>query len=363
VFPVSDKASDINKALENFLRVSGVKVMLNQFVESANYDPERTPAFSVRTERGIFKADALIIATGGLSYKSTGSTGDGYRFAESMGHSVTPTYPSLVPLHVSETWVGEVAGLSLKNVRCSVYTGRQKGKTTPVFSDIGEMMFTPKGVTGPLVLTASRYLTEFLPAAESNSADRNAADRNAADRTACENPTSRLQNTANSIPHPFISVDLKPGLSLEELDDRIQRDFIENINKDFANALDKLLPQSLIPVLVTLSGIAPERKVNAVTKRERLSLAALMKDLRLTPTETAGYAEAVITMGGVAVKEINPSTMMSKKAEGLFFAGEVLDVDALTGGFNLQAAFSTGYIAGKSAAEVGSFLPTAKPCN
>jgi predicted Rossmann fold flavoprotein len=332
VFPVSDKASDVIKALENFIRSNGVKVLLNQRVESVEHNSEYEPAFSVKTERGMLKADTVIIATGGLSYKSTGSTGDGYGFAASFNHTLTPAYPSLVPLYVSEPWVAEVAGLSLKNVRCSAFTEPRAGRKhtgKPVYSEIGEMLFTPKGVTGPLILTASRYLTEFLPVTGNGGTDM--------------------------MQFPYLSVDLKPGLSFDELDERIRRDFNENINKDFVNALDKLLPQRLIGVIINLSGVNPERKVNTITKPERLSLDSLIKDLRLTPTDTAGYAEAVITMGGVSVKEINPSSMMSKKVEGLFFAGEVLDVDALTGGFNLQAAFSTGYLAGKSAAEMSRF--------
>jgi predicted Rossmann fold flavoprotein len=218
-----------------------------------------------------------------------------------------------------------VAGLSLKNIRCGVFTGKKK----PVYSEIGEMLFTPTGVTGPLILTASRHLTEML------------ADK----PQALSSPGG--QSPAQT---PYISIDLKPALAIEELDERIRRDFAENLNRNFINAFDKLLPQRLINVIIKLSGIEPERKVNAVTKQERLHLAALLKDLRLTPTSTAGFSEAVVTMGGVSVKEINPSTMMSKITDGMFFAGEVLDVDALTGGFNLQAAFSTGYLAGKSAA-------------
>jgi predicted Rossmann fold flavoprotein len=323
VFPASDKASDIIKALENFMRGNGVKVMLNQRAVTIEHN-QREPSFSIKTERGMFNSGAVIIATGGLSYKSTGSTGDGYGFAASLGHTLTPTYPSLVPLYVSEPWVADVAGLSLKNVRCSAFTGPCSGK--PVYSETGEMLFTPKGVTGPLILTASRHLTELLPAAVSSGAD--------------------------GTPLPYLSVDLKPGLTADELDERIRRDFGENINKDFANALDKLLPQRLVNVIVRLSGVGPERKVNSITKAERSSLVSLIKNLRLTPTATAGYDEAVITAGGVSVKEINPSSMMSKKVKGLYFAGEVLDVDALTGGFNLQAAFSTGYLAGKATAEL-----------
>ena len=313
VFPVSDKAEDITKALAAYMRRGGVKVALNTAVQKIEATDAGT--FQVHTEGRVFYADAVIIATGGLSYPSTGSTGDGYTFAKNVGHAVTPTFPSLVPLNVKELWVADLTGLSLRNVKC---TARQPaGKPTVLCEETGEMLFTPTGITGPIILRASAYLTQKLEAGA---------------------PVT-------------IDIDLKPALSHEQLDARILRDFAESQNKHFANALDGLLPQRLIQTVIALSGIAPEKKVNAITKQERQRLVHVLKALPLTPTKTTGYREAVITKGGVAVKEINPSTMMSKKQPGLFFAGEVLDVDAMTGGYNLQIAFSTGYLAGLCAAE------------
>jgi hypothetical protein len=308
VFPASGRASDVTKALEMFLRDNHVTVALRHRVTAVNAIDGNIQ--SVHTDKRSFPAGAVIIATGGLSYPSTGSTGDGYAFARTLGHEVQPTYPSLVPLLVREPWVGKLAGLSLKNIGCRVLF---PGKKKPVFTEIGEMLFTPDGITGPLVLSASRYVTDKLAL------------------------------------NPFISLDLKPGLNMEKLDTRIQRDAAAYANRNFRNALQGLLPERLIEIIVDLSGISPERKMNSITRQERQKLAALLKDLPLTPLSTAGYNEAVITMGGVDVREINPSTLMSKKTGGLFFAGEVLDVDAMTGGYNLQIAFSTGYLAGKSA--------------
>ena len=318
VFPVSDKAEDITKALATHMCRNGVKVELNCQVQGITaVEPSRLRQnFQVHTYNRAYHADAIIIATGGLSYPSTGSTGDGHKFAKSIGHSVTPTYPSLVPLTVEESWVTDLTGLSLRNVRC---TARQlSGKPAVLYEEMGEMLFTPTGVTGPIILRASAYLTEKL-----------------------------ASGTGTPI---RLEIDLKPALSHEQLDARILRDFAENQNKNFANALDGLLPQRLINTVISLSQIPPEKKVNTITKKERQNLVGILKALPLTPTKTTGYKEAVITRGGVAVKEINPSTMMSKKLPGLFFAGEVLDVDAMTGGYNLQIAFSTGYLAGRSAA-------------
>ena len=310
VFPVSDKADDITKALIKFMRRNGVKIELNCTVQriAAEYGYN----FQVHTNGGTVQADAVIIATGGLSYPSTGSTGDGYKFAKTFGHSVTSTFPSLVPLAVTEPWVADLTGLSLRNVKCTALQGNAS-----LYQECGEMLFTPTGVTGPIVLRASAYLTEKL---------------------------------ASGI-HICLEIDLKPALSYEQLDARILRDFAESQNKNFANSLDGLLPQRLINTVITLSQIPPDKKVNTITKKERQNLVSVLKALPLTPTKTTGYKEAVITKGGVAVKEINPSTMMSKKLPGLFFAGEVLDVDAMTGGYNLQIAFSTGYLAGRSAAK------------
>ena len=316
VFPVSDMSGDINDALKAYLRATGVRVELNTAVESIAYNlPGAAPSsqhtpFTIKTARATIQASALIIATGGLSYPSTGSTGDGYRWASTLGHSIAPTHPSVVPLLASEPWLPALEGLSLKNVKC---TAQILKKT--VYEEVGEMMFTAAGITGPLVLKASAYLAGKWDQ------------------------------------HPTITIDLKPGLTPEQLDTRILRDFAAHQNKDFANALDGLLPQRLIQTIIDLSGIPPGKKVHTVTKAERQTLVSLLKNLTLRPTGTAGYKEAVITKGGVSTKEVNPSTLMSKRTPGLFFAGEVLDVDALTGGYNMQIAFSTGYLAGLSAAE------------
>jgi len=308
VFPVSDKADDITKALATYMRRQGVKVVLNCNVEKIIH------GFQLHTSTQTYLADAVIIATGGLSYPSTGSTGDGFKFAKNLGHSITPTYPSLVALSVAEPWVADITGLSLRNVRC---TAKQlSGKMSILYEETGEMLFTPTGVTGPIILRASAILTDKL----------------------------------NS--DIYLEIDLKPALTYEQLDARILRDFAESQNRNFANSLDGLLPKRLIDTIVSLSKIPPGKKVNTITKQERQVLVKLLKALPLTPTDTAGYKEAVITKGGVTVKEVNPSTMMSKKIPGLYFAGEVLDVDAMTGGYNLQIAFSTGYLAGRSAVKM-----------
>ncbi|MCL2501191.1 MAG: NAD(P)/FAD-dependent oxidoreductase [Defluviitaleaceae bacterium] len=314
VFPVSDKANDINRALEARLRELGVAVRLRTAVGEIVYNDGFTVViknnFQVKTNITV---DAVILATGGLSYPSTGATGEGFLFARELGHTVVPTYPSLVPLLSDEPWLLDLAGLSLRNVRLSARL--PDGKV--LYEETGEMLFTPEGVSGPLVLRASAYM---------------------ADRIAEK---------------PYLSLDVKPGLSREQLDARILRDFAEQKNKDFINALGGLLPQSMVPVVVRLCGIPPDMKVNAVTRTQRTALAQTLKNITINPTETAGYSEAVITRGGIDTREVNPSTLMSKKIPGLFFAGECLDVDALTGGYNLQIAFSTGYLAGKSAVSSG----------
>ena len=318
VFPESDKSQDITNALALFMKRHGVDVRLNTKVEKLIVDENSFHVFS--TSRNL-REDGIIIATGGLSYPSTGSTGDGYIFANALGHSITPTYPSIAPLIVQEPWVKDLNGLSLRNV---VLTAKQLGKKTKIlYEELGEMLFTPYSISGPLVLRASAYLAEKLPKGENIS----------------------------------LAIDLKPALTHTQLDARILRDFALYQNKDFVNALDGLLPKRLIDTIVTLSQIPPHKKVNTITKGERQQLVSLVKALPLTPTGTTGYKEAVITKGGVAVKEINPSTMMSKHHPGLFFAGEVLDVDAMTGGYNLQIAFSTGYVAGVNAAKYVTSLP------
>ncbi|MCL2047565.1 MAG: NAD(P)/FAD-dependent oxidoreductase [Defluviitaleaceae bacterium] len=305
VFPESDKADDINKALEQHLRGLNVKIKLNTAVKKIAAVEN---AFEIVTSGRTERVNAVIIATGGLSYPSTGSTGDGYAFARGFSHAVTDVYPSLVPLITAEKWVADLEGLSLKNVRC---IAKISGKI--VYEETGEMLFTHSGVSGPIILRASAFLC------------------------------SRLQDK------PIITIDLKPALTHEQLDARILRDFSQIQNRNFINALDALLPKRLIETVVSLSEIPPEKKVNTITRAERLVVVNILKGLTLTPTATAGFKEAIITKGGVDVREINPSSLMSKKQAGVFFAGEVLDVDAMTGGFNLQIAFSTGRLAGLGA--------------
>jgi len=310
VFPESDKADDVNKTLEKYLRDVGVKIKLKTMVQKIIF---KNNVFQIYTDSNNKpeEADAIIIATGGLSYPTTGSTGDGYTFAKNLGHSITETFPSLVPLITEEAWVSALEGLSLRNVRCVAKL--PNGKI--IYEETGEMLFTHNGVTGPIILRASTFLCD------------------------------KLQDK------PTIGIDLKSALSHEQLDARILRDFSENKNKNFANSLDDLLPKRLIETIINLSEIPPEKKVNTITRSERQTLVNLLKSLPLTPVATTGFKEAVITKGGVNVLEINPSTLMSKKQRGLFFAGEVLDVDAMTGGYNLQIAFSTGRLAGLSAAK------------
>jgi len=305
VFPVSDRANDINQALGAHLRKIGVNIALNCEVKSMEQDGD---SFSITTPTGRIHAKAVIVATGGLSYPSTGSTGDGFIWANQLGHSVVSTFPSLVPLEAQEPWIASLAGLSLKNVKCTLRLGKKIA-----FEELGEMMFTPTGITGPLILSASAYLA------------------------------GKHQ--------PLISIDLKPGLTHDQLDTRLLRDFEIYKNRDFCNALDGLLPQRLIETIITLSNIPPHKKVHTITRAERQNLASIFKNLEIRPTGNAGYKEAVITKGGISIKDVSPSTLMSKHMPGLFFAGEVLDVDALTGGYNMQIAFSTGYLAGMAVAE------------
>lgn len=304
VFPVSDHASDIIAAFARVLKKENVDIRLKQRAVQILTKSGRFAGVKLADGEKLM-GDACIICTGGLSYPSTGSTGDGFRFAEETGHKVIKCRPSLVPLCAEEEWCKELMGLSLKNVAVSLRAG---GKEK--YSGFGEMLFTHFGVSGPLILSASSYYAEAAP-----------------DRAA-------------------LLIDLKPALSAEQLDKRLLRDFDENRGRQFKNALGELFPAKLIPVMIKLSGIRPEKRVNEITKQERRAFAELMKSLPLTITGTRGFSEAVITKGGVSVKEVNPSTMESKKMKGLYFAGEVLDLDAMTGGFNLQIAWSTGHLAG-----------------
>ena len=308
VFPVSDKASDIVDALVNTVRKSGVKILT---AEAEEILTENFSVTGVRTRDGeILEADSVILATGGMSYPVTGSTGDGYEMAGRLGHTVTPLKASLVPLNVKQGFCSRLSGLSLKNVTLTVY---ESGRKKPVFSELGEMLFTHFGISGPLVLSASAHMRKM----------------------------GSSEYTAY--------IDLKPALDEQKLDSRILRDFEEEKNRDFANSLDKLLPKSIIPVIISLSGIAPDTKVNQISREQRARLCGVLKALRLDITGFRPIEEAIITGGGISVKEINPSTMESKLVSGLFFAGEIIDADAYTGGFNLQIAFSTGHLAGKNA--------------
>lgn len=306
VFPVSDHSSDVIGALTRELHRLGVEIHLHTAVKKM-VGKERFEYLELESGKKV-EGDACIVATGGFSYQTTGSTGDGYRFATEMGHQVTEILPALVPLELQESYVKELQGLSLRNVTASVYLGKKK-----LYEDFGEMLFTHYGVSGPLMLSASSYIGKHL--AKGN-----------------------LQ----------LVIDLKPALSFEQLDQRVLRDFEESKNKQFKNAVTKLFPGKLLPVMLELSGIDPEKKVNLISKEERHQFVYLIKNFTWTITKLRGFNEAIITKGGVKVKEINPSTMESKLVCGLYFVGEVLDLDALTGGFNLQIAWSTAYAAGSS---------------
>lgn len=308
VFPESDKSSDVIAALQSELRKLKVEINFNTEVIKILVKNGEFSGIQVKNDKAIITGDKVIIATGGLSYKSTGSTGDGYQFAKEIGHTVTETHPSLVPFNIKEEYIKELQGLSLKNIRIQVTS-----KNKEIFSDFGEMLFTHFGVSGPVILSASSFAIPYM------------------------------KNKDVSL-----LIDLKPALTKEQLDARILRDFEEFSNKQYKNALDKLLPKKLIPIIILLSGIDPEKKVNLITKEERLKIVDIIKEMKLGVSSLREYNEAVITKGGITVKEINPSTMESKFVKNVFFIGEVLDLDALTGGFNLQIAWSTAYAAGNA---------------
>lgn len=315
VFPASDCSLDVIKALEKELAKKGALVHTNAEVKRVE---EAEGKFSYMELAGGEKvyADACIIATGGLSYPSTGSTGDGYKWARELGHTITELSPGLAPMEIKEAWAYGLMGLSLKNVEASVYDGGEI-----LYRGFGEMLFTHYGVSGPIIISASSAAAQRL----------------------------KKKNLK-------LSVDLKPALSPEQLDKRLLRDFNENKNRRFKNSLGKLFPAKLIPVIVRISGIDAEKEVNAVTKKERAALLNLIKNFTMTVSGLRGYKEAIITIGGVSVKEISPKTMESKLIKNLYFAGEVLDLDAFTGGFNLQIAWSTAYTAGRSAGEKGDIF-------
>ncbi len=332
VFPVSDHSSDVIAALIRQMKELGVRVHLNSEVTAVCVSGGKCTGITVRewdspgdvrkgnggsvhgdrrtaarqTEAVFLSADAVIVATGGISYESTGSTGDGYRFAKECGHTVTRLRPSLVPVTAKEEDVKSLQGLSLKNVEIAVF---DRGKE--LYREFGEMLFTHFGVSGPVILSASCFVGSTLR----------------------ERPLS-------------MEIDLKPALTDEQLDARILRDFSEFANRKFANALGKLYPAKLIPIMVSRSGIPPEKPVREITRQERKRLLDATKHFTVTLTGLRGFNEAIITQGGISVKEVSPATMESKKVRGLYFAGEVLDLDAVTGGFNLQIAWSTGWAAG-----------------
>jgi predicted Rossmann fold flavoprotein len=311
VFPESDKSSDVIRTLEKKLKQLGVSIELNRKAEKLVV--EEGICRGVMDSGGYREAaDFVLIATGGLSYASTGSTGDGYHMAENAGHTLVPPRPSLVPMETEEDWCRELMGLSLRNVSVVLKKGRKK-----IYEDFGEMLFTHFGVSGPLILSGSAHFGKLKD----------------------------FQDVT-------LTIDLKPALTAEQMDGRLLRIFEENKNKQFRNSLGGLLPNKMISIIIDLSGIDPYKQVNLVSKEERARLGYLLKHLEIHIRGLRGFNEAIITGGGIKVKEVNPGTMESKKVKGLYFAGEILDVDALTGGFNLQIAWSTAWLAAKNMLEV-----------
>lgn len=308
VFPVSDSAFDITNALERELKRRNVRWVKDRAV---SVETENGAVTGVRGEKGMYSAGAVILATGGVSYPGTGSTGDGYRIAEALGHTIVPPRGSLVPLVCAGTDCPDMQGLSLRNVELTVWNGKKK----PLFRDFGELLFTHFGVSGPLVLSASAHLRRW------------------------EGEKYTL------------SIDLKPALDEQKLDARLLRDIGENPNREMSTIAAGLVPHSMVPVLLRRAGLTGNEKANSLTKEQRRTLVQVLKRFTLEVTGPRPVSEAIVTAGGVKVGEVAPNTIASKKAEGLYFAGEVLDVDAYTGGFNLQIAWATGYLAGLSAAE------------
>lgn len=305
VFPVSDKSKDVVDTLHRYISKKGVKLLLNSPVQNIRTENCEVKSVVLKDGREL-KCDSIVLATGGASYPGTGSTGDGYRMAQRLGHTIVDLKPSLVPLITEEPWVKELQGLSLKNI--SIALVNKSGKK--LYSDFGEMLFTHFGVSGPVILSSSRHILDY-----------------------------DYRNIK-------LIIDLKPALTEEKLDDRIQRDFEKFSRKQFRNSLDELLPQKMIEVVVRLTGIPGDKFVNQITREERKNLVRLLKNFELNISGARPIEDAIVTAGGINTDEINPSTMESKLVKGLFFAGEVIDVDAYTGGFNLTIAFSTGYLAG-----------------
>lgn len=313
-FPRSDKSSDIIKTLEKYLKIKGVKIVLNKKVKKILIDNNKVIGVKL-SDDSIDKSDNVIVATGGCSYQTTGSTGDGYRFARELGIKVTNIRPALVPLETKEKYISDMQGLSLRNVNLSIYNDNKC-----IYDDFGEMLFTHFGVSGPLVLSASSMIGRFLE--------------------------EGLQLHAK--------IDLKPALDKRKLNERIIRDIDSNKNKELKYLLSNLLPAKMVDCFINILKIDKHLKLNEFTKEMREKLVDLLKEFPFTIISLRGFNEAIITQGGVDVSEINPSTMESKKYKGLYFAGEVIDIDALTGGFNLQLAFSTGYLAGISVSDLNS---------
>ncbi len=306
VFPISDKALDVVDALLAFAKNNGAEVKTSAEVKAILQDDEKVVGVSVCGEK--IYAKVVLIATGGKSYPLTGSTGDGYRFAKQAGHKIVTPEPSLVPIESREHWCKELQGLSLKNVTFKVL---DKSKNKVIYNELGEMLFTHFGISGPLVLSASSHMS------------------------------------LNKMADYELYIDMKPALDEETLDKRIRRDFDKFLNRDLQNALIELLPRKMIPIIIKLLGVSPEIKVNQITKEVRKSLVSLIKNIKVTPKGFRPIEEAIVTSGGVDVSGINPKTMQSKICNTLFFAGEVIDLDAYTGGYNLQIAFSTGVAAAK----------------
>jgi predicted Rossmann fold flavoprotein len=305
VFPVSDHSSDVIKTLQHILTDLNVSVRYQSRAKKILISNQKVDGVLLASGEEIY-GDAIIIATGGLSYPTTGSTGDGYEFAKKVGHTIVETVPGLVPFVIKESWCQELQGLALKNVSVQLFVENKK-----VYEELGEMLFTHFGVSGPLILSASNF----------------------------------YQNKKNGTK---LVIDLKPALTEEQLDKRILREFEEQQNKQFKNSLQKLFPVKLIPIMIQLSGIHSDKKVHEITKEERLRFGRLIKNVELTVNGTRDFQEAIITRGGISVKELNPSTMESKLIKNLYFAGEMLDIHGHTGGYNLQIAFSTGFLAGSS---------------
>lgn len=308
VFPVSDKSQDVVKALKKYALKDNVTLKKDTVKSLVIKDGA---VKGVRISNGEIKGDRVIVCTGGKSYPKTGSTGDGYRLASEAGHTIIEPKASLIPVVTEEKWVKDIMGLSLRNIKITAYNQKNK----KVYSDFGEMLFTHFGISGPVVLSMSAY----------------------------------LKNIGKE--KYRIEIDLKSALDEEQLNARVLRDFEKYNKKHLINSLDDLLPKALIPVIISLSGIEPHKAVNEITKEERSSIVKLLKHFPLTAVNVRPVEEAIVTAGGIKVSEINPSTMESKLIKGLYFAGEVIDVDGYTGGYNLQAAFSTGYLAGMNAAE------------